>query len=282
MMQKDTDKISAYASTLGYVCEWNMADAKNFHVPHSRPRAYGLATLKAAERTSTDKETKALRNSWTLIRRLQCEKVESMATLMERASWGSPASSSWKRRKQQQRCAKAEPKWEAKREAFKKQEGLSEESLASAACAKLRSRAESLGLTERELEVAVLSFAAAEKKQPGFAKTCEESVYVANVGESVTFGCRWKRNVHPCLTPDKKYLYLVFGQAALNQGCREFHFALQGVGPDEQDFFGVPGSLKPGEVQDLTGNAFCANVMAACLMATLIYLHPRAAKQQQL
>ena len=71
----------------------------------------------------------------------------------------------------------------------------------------------------------------------------------------------------PCLRPGNKYLLLHHGQAKLARG--PLCLALQGIGGPEAEAFNLlieDDALLRG----LAGNAFCANITCAFLVASLL------------
>lgn len=97
----------------------------------------------------------------------------------------------------------------------------------------------------------------------------KDDLYVCNVGDSIHW-TRWKK-IHPCLLPKKKYLYLTGSQitATPPQG---FLYALQGIGLSEQRMFALGDHLSVSQSQELCGNAFAANVVAAVVLAAVMYV----------
>lgn len=94
-------------------------------------------------------------------------------------------------------------------------------------------------------------------------------LYVCNIGDSIT-RMRWK-TTHHCLLPRKRYLYLTEGTVFINPG-KQFLFALQGLSPAE--LYGLQHRLSCTECQDLLGNAFTSNVIAAVALAALLFVLP--------
>lgn len=95
----------------------------------------------------------------------------------------------------------------------------------------------------------------------------KDVLYTCNVGDSIT-RMRWK-TVHHCLLPRKKYLYLTAGAAFTSPG-KEFLFRLQGLGP--VNIHGLQSRLSVAECQDLLGNAFTSNVIAAVGLGVLVHV----------
>lgn len=127
-----------------------------------------------------------------------------------------------------------------------------------------KTKAEELGLTEREVDacISVLGY---------MMKTAElddwqSELLVANIGDSID-RLRFKRNIFPCLLPDQKYLLLNKGELTLNHDPRLFT-ALQGIGHQEVQHFGLQ-NLTLSHAQDLAGNAFTANICASVLLALM-------------
>lgn len=94
-------------------------------------------------------------------------------------------------------------------------------------------------------------------------------LYVCNIGDSIT-RMRWK-TTHHCVLPRKRYLYLTEGTVFINPG-KQFLFALQGLSPAE--LYGLQHRLSCTECQDLLGNAFTSNVIAAVALAALLFVLP--------
>lgn len=193
-------------------------------------------------------------------------------------------------------------KWPSMHTKFKDQHGIDDADLCCKQLMWLKEQLQTLQLPKREVEGAMLTFAALRKQRqqvtwlsfnvflkliflvgglgkkeqwirPGLPWTedivLKGVLYVCNIGDSIT-RMRWK-TTHHCLLPRKRYLYLTEGTVFINPG-KQFLFALQGLSPAE--LYGLQHRLSCTECQDLLGNAFTSNVIAAVALAALLFVLP--------
>ena len=90
-----------------------------------------------------------------------------------------------------------------------------------------------------------------------------------NMGDSVRY-CRFSSTLHPCLLPQKKYLYanVTDMTVSLNSDAN-LYFALQGLSADEVQAMGLDEISLP-HAKDLCGNAFSLPVIVAIVLAALL------------
>ena len=130
----------------------------------------------------------------------------------------------------------------------------------------IKEQGSGIGLTEREIDASVLALALMGKKN-SLGK-----LLVAPVGDSLQF-MKFRSQVHPCVLPSKKYLYLKGNMATVNKSP-VLPFLLQGLSIEELKMCGLDDGVPFKHAQDLAGNAFTANVFASILLSILLrYSH---------
>ena len=154
-------------------------------------------------------------------------------------------------------------KWRDYHANFVKQHGLSPTDLQHPWTNVLKDQGKGIGLTEREIDASVLSLAQLAKKGP------LGKVLVAPVGDSLQF-IKFRSQVHPCLLPSKKFLYLQGDKAFVNKSP-VLPFLLQGLSKEELKMCGLDKDVSLKQAQDLAGNAFTANVFASILFSVLLH-----------
>lgn len=127
----------------------------------------------------------------------------------------------------------------------------------------IKEQGSSIGLTEREIDASVLALALLAKKGP------LGKMLVSPVGDSLQF-MKFRSQVHPCVLPHKKMLYLSGNKAAVNNSPF-LPFLLQGLSMEELRMCGLDKDFPFKHAQDLAGNAFTANVFASVLFSILLH-----------
>ena len=124
-----------------------------------------------------------------------------------------------------------------------------------------------LNLTEREVECAILKLALHMRKN--IKNPVDQDCLVANIGDSLNY-VRFNSTCHPCLLPTKKYLNIFQGHCFTNSNVTgNLYLRLQGLGPEEVEKAGL-GGLDQRQSQELAGNAFTSNIVAAIVLAILV------------
>lgn len=277
--EKGTALVAKALEERGYSGEWKMLQTKNFALPQSRQRVYGIFVKTMLFGSVGVDTARTLTNQiWSFVSKCQVSKVEHLATLLTKHCGildDAPSLNTVQKRKKGRPPLAREdrsnvPKWVSEHLAFRKKNGLtSDEDLPPLARKVIQARS-ILQLSEREAELGALKLAVA-LKEPHNDKLLEAEprVLVGNIGDSVRY-CRFRRSVHPCLLPSKKYLYAFEDNTLAVNRTPRVPLALQGIQSEEINKFNL-GGLSLSEAQDLAGNAFTLNIM--CAVLTAIVLH---------
>ena len=263
--ERGTSQVSEQFRTFGYEGSWKILNAKSFAVPQSRARVYGifvkLSSFGPGDHVKVKEEVASM---WSFVSKCQQGAMEPLGQFLTKTCGildpENKPKGKRKGRNHKESTSKNVPKWIKEHEKFRETHGLSDGTLPDIS-KKILSCAADLNLSPREAELGALQMAVALKKRP------EANVFVGNIGDSVRY-CSFKNNVHPCLLPRKKYLYVINSEVAVNTNPA-LPLALQGIGSAEMKAFGLE-SLSLAEAQDLAGNAFCVNIICAILLAVLL------------
>lgn len=158
-------------------------------------------------------------------------------------------------------------KWKDYHSKFVKVNGLGKSDLEHPFASIIKEQGGSIGLTEREIDASILAIALMAKKTTSLG-----SLLVAPVGDSLQF-IKFRSQVHPCVLPSKKFLYLTRDKASVNKSP-VLPFLLQGLSKEELDLCGLGKDIPFKHAQDLAGNAFTANVFASILFSILLHYSP--------
>eukprot|EP00435_Cladocopium_sp_Y103_P060680 s2528_g22.t1 len=233
----------------------------------SRSRTYGIFALLTQGYGPEGKalHDKQIQKIWDLVERCQRRQPQMLQSLLQQA--GFVADASKKKPKSQlamKRPAskKNDPKWIKQHAAFKKKFKITDAELGHEAIKQLKKHPASLDVTEREIDACRLKLAVQLRKGK-----LDPSNMVCNVGDSVGY-LRWSSSLHPCVLPTKKYLYLVNGEMFTNVNCSggQLYPLLQGLGPREMEMCGLHQKLSASQIQELSGNAFTSNIIAAIML----------------
>ena len=268
VQEKGTEVVSEKLSELAYVGQWRTVNSSSFGIPQSRSRTYGIFTLLTEGYGPEGKafHDKQIGKIWNLVERCQLRQPQLLQSLLQQA--GFVADASKKKPKSQpamKRPAskKKDPKWIKQHGAFKKKFKISDAELQHEAIKKLKKHPDGLDETEREIDASCLKLAVQVRKGK-----LDTSNMVCNVGDSVGY-LRWSSSLHPCVLPTKKYLYVVNGEMFTNVNCSggQIYPLLQGLGQKEMEMCGLHQKLSASQTQDLSGNAFTSNIIAAIMLA---------------
>jgi len=256
---------------LGYVGEWANVDAKQFYLPQSRPRVYGLFLL--MQSTNMSEECRAARQrsvteAMQLIRRMQPRgPPESLCAVLSRTprvldagvkSTDSTAGPSWETNPAE--WPKDGPKWPKDHAAYVKDKGLAQ--MASKSYAKFFAAARGV-LQPRAIEATWLKILTV---QQATGIDVNKDLIVATAGASIEY-IQVKKDMFPCVTPHMTMVISEKGQLRLASGFDAL--AVQGVQSEEVAKFKL-GSESQSLLQDLAGNAFTASILAAYLVAAMV------------
>ena len=263
-------------SALGYCGDWRNVNAKEFFLPQSRPRVYGMflridpKCLDGRGRELRDAESKAC---FDLVERMKVRgPPEPLTVVLQRceamrgnqlvpksapheaqpASWELPPAKLesdvvWRR----EHCAFAE------KLALRDTELKEFHAFANAANSAFKPRAiEGLWLK-----------LVSEQRRRGTDWTKE--LMVASIGASLRF-MSVRSDIFPCVTPHMSYAILQDRQLRGVTGVEAL--ALQGIQTKEVRAFKFDTTKSnSAKLQDLAGNAFTANVVAAFLVTGLLH-----------
>ena len=162
---------------------------------------------------------------------------------------------------------KKPPVWKKQHAAFKEKWKIADSEMKTRVQKALVQQKDKLNLTEREVECAILKLALHMRKN--IKNPVDQDCLVANIGDSLNY-VRFNSTCHPCLLPTKKYLYIFQGHCFTNPNVTgNLYLRLQGLGPEEVEKAGL-GGLDQRQSQELAGNAFTSNIVAAIVLAILV------------
>jgi hypothetical protein len=154
------------------------------------------------------------------------------------------------------------PKWKAQHQSWMRKKGLKPKDLAGAA--DFQQRMGSMVL-DRQREALWLKLSLLRKRKDFDWRS---GLVVATVGASVSW-MGVTRNAFPCVTPQMAYILLDNGIPKAVDGI--LLLALQGIQKKEVQRFKL-NAEKDALLRNLSGNAFTANILAACILAALPYM----------
>jgi site-specific DNA-cytosine methylase len=263
-------------STLGYCGDWRNVNAKEFFLPQSRPRVYGLflkidpKCLDERGRQQRDAECKAC---FDLVERMKVQgPPEPLAVVLQRckemhgdqflpkstaheaqpASWELPPSE-----------LASDRVWRREHCNFAKTLALKDAELKE-----FHAFADAVNGTfqPRAIEGLWLKLVSEQRKR-GMDWTKE--LLVASIGASLRF-MSVRSDIFPCVTPHMTYAILQDRQLRSLTGVEAL--ALQGIQTNEVRTFKFnTAKSNSTKLQDLAGNAFTANILAAFLVAGLLH-----------
>lgn len=262
--ERGTKVVGEALSELGYIGSWSRLNAKQFYLPQSRPRAYGIflkQTFGFGGQGKAHLEAQ-LKTVWDTIHRCKANPfTEPLSSLLERSSTKAsqtpqPATSR----------THVGGKWANRHQQFRAAKQLTDDDLAGPGLQCFQEQAQLLRLTQREKQASLYSLAAAQKT--GKLPDWRSGLLVGNLGDSVD-RLQFKR-ISPCVLPSQKYLWLNSGQLEIRRQSQPY-LALQGIGPLEETTFGLD-QLAASRAQDLAGNAFAANICCAVILSLLSHV----------
>jgi site-specific DNA-cytosine methylase len=273
--REGTKYISDELSTLGYCGRWLRVNSKEWFLPQSRPRVYGLflrlnptdLSPKSRERRVSD-----LQGAVDLIERFKvpgppehleavlrrsrtiCEVSEPKP---ERPKYKHDTDLSFTPTWKMSDIPDCLPKWRLEHHQFLENLGLTDEDVQEfpAFVRGLRDT-----LQPRAMEGLWLHLMHLKKKDN---HDWTKGFCVASAGASIRF-MSVRSDIFPCVTPKMNYCVLQDGCALKVRGVDIL--ALQGVQNREVDAFKL-NALKSAFLQELAGNAFTSNIFAAFFVA---------------
>lgn len=244
-------------------------DSKRYALSQSRPRAYGLFAKVAGHGPAGRAQSLAkVSQFWEFMLRCQARpaRTENLAQILKDSS--DSAEMPLAKRRRSTPARRGGQKWKDRHSEFREACQLTVEDTQTAELQDLRRKLTELALTEREVEAAVLELARLKRARGIEFAAC--AALAGNIGDNI--GYLKFSALHPCLLPEKKYLYLLEGEPRVIKSTA-LALRLQGIGPVEARFSGLDAcNLTPERAQDLAGNAFSANVVVAALLGVLLTL----------
>jgi site-specific DNA-cytosine methylase len=259
---------------LGFVGEWVNVSAKEFFLPQSRPRVYGLF-LKLTDLSGVGREQRK-RDVAAAVRLIQRLRVPGEPEPLERVLQRCQAlqyDGSRDRPKKARRAAHGPCSWDLPPEELADGPAWRREhhhfvqtlSLSSADLDGFSNFAGAVGdaLLPRPLESLWLKLVVMRKEH---GSDWSKGVIVASHGASLRF-MSVRRDVFPCVTPHMSYTVLTDGEVTVPGGFEAL--ALQGLQTKEVQKFKLRDE-KSSFLQDLAGNAYTANIVGAFLVAGIM------------
>ena len=272
-------------SALGYCGDWRNVNAKEFFLPQSRPRVYGMFLRigpKSLDGRGHDERVAESKAAFALIERMEVQGPPEPLTVVLQRCQGLPTEVPLPTKEPLLTMSKSAP------HDSKKQLASWELPVAQLESDLVWRRehfnfAKTLALTDTELqEFHAFSLAAAGAFKPRAIEGLwlkltsarrargtdwTTQVVVASIGASLRF-MSVRSDIFPCVTPHMTYAIMQNGHLRSVSGMEAL--ALQGIQTVEARTFKLAQS-KPGLLQDLAGNAFTANILAAFLVAALLH-----------
>ena len=243
----------------GYVGQWTKALATRFAVPQSRPRVWGLF-LKVqggvGPKAIASRE-RQLEQAFHIIRQGETSGFEALERILTRCPTTAPAQHAPK-----QSHSRGDAWHKEQHPNFRDKTGLTEEDIAKGQHEFLQ--ATNGIILPREQAAVWLTLCLQQKK--GKIPNWKEMLLVSDCGSSVGW-LSITSNKFPCLRPGNKYLVLQHGVAKIADGC--LCLAIQGIGPEEQTALNLHQE-QDALLRQLAGNAFCANICLAFLVASIL------------
>lgn len=263
--EKGTQVVTEKLEMLGYVGSWRMLNSLHFFVPHSRTRAYGCFLYVSSFDDALKLQSMTMLEAiWKFVGRCQSNSPESLETLLLRSGLMDSSNVEAKKRKTLPNPSTVDSKWKKEHADFREKHHLQSDDNLSDVAKQILLDVGSfvLPLTPREAELSALGVTKTLLENPG----CR--VMVGDIGNSIRF-CKFRHQVHPCLLPSEKYLYVLNGKAVLNNHSSLVPFALQSFGKNEVLKMGLE-DLPLKQARDLCGNSFTGSVAASLMLAILI------------
>ncbi len=241
----------------GYVGQWRRVSATNFFLPQRRPRVWALF-LKVrggiGPKATRDRE-RDLGTAFDFILSSQTSSHESLKPILERTRV--PYAH------QPRKLTRGRQTWKnTQGPKFQCKHGLSDEEVRNGQDEFAQATLEVL--LPRQQAAVWLELCRLRKR--GQVPNWKEGVLVSDCGSSVGW-LSVAKDMFPCLRPGNSYLVLEHGRPKLAHG--PLCLALQGIGTDEAEAFGLLLE-EDGFLRRLAGNAFCANICLAFLVAALL------------
>ena len=271
--EKGTTIVSQKLREFGFLSSWKVLNSRHFGIPQSRTRTYGIfVKMKHGLGSCGEKKHESqLSQIWSLSARCQMG-AELLRDLLKRSDLESCQlpDGPGKKPSTQPPGQKKPGKWVDERKVFRKNHGLENDPLDwHPALKALKRDGPLLNLSSREQEASLLLLAKLLKEKPGMQTSC----LVLPVGDSLSrmkYSSAW----HPCLLPQKKFLYILDNRCYTTGKSSKLPFTLQGLELKELELAG-PAVLKltPQKAQELAGNAFTSNVVLTLLLGVLVHFH---------
>lgn len=272
--EKGTTVVIDKMAELGYVGGWKTVNTRDFGIPQSRTRAYAVFVLRTQGFGDLGQQwhCKQIQRIWDFVEGCQLQKPDVLSKFLADAKFKQddemlPAKSS-KKQKDNKKSNKKTPKWVVQRKSFKAKWNIKASEMDSMPQQALKQQQQKLGLTDREVDCAMLKLALQLRdtaKHP-----LDINCIVGNIGDSIEY-LRFSSSLHPCILPQKKFLYIYKGQCYVNKNVTgNLYLSLQGIGQEEVVKAGLDG-LDQRKSQELAGNAFTSHIVAAIVLGILVH-----------
>ena len=268
-------------TALGYSGGWRNVNSKDFFLPQSRPRVYGLFLRLHSQGLGVQGRGRRDADAATALSLVDRLKVpgppEPLSTVLQRCRAVGAASDKPKKRRRAEpeeshrgpaswdlprEDLEGGPVWRRDHREFVDNTGLSKEDLQGYQAFEDAAKG---ALQPRAMEGLFLKLACVRKDE-GVDWTQPDRITVASVGASLRF-MSVRQDIFPCVTPKMVYAVIEHGQLRTAGGLEAL--ALQGVQGQEVHSFKL-GATKGPFLQELAGNAYTANIVAAFLLAGLL------------
>ena len=241
----------------GYVGQWRKVSATHFFLPQSRPRVWALflKVLGGMGPNAIRERERDLAKAFDFIQSSQTCSHESLKRILDRTP--KPHAD------QPRKPARGGQAWRTSQgPKFQSKHGLSDEEVRNGENEFLAATAGVL--VPRQQAAVWLTLCRLRKK--GRISNWKEGILVSDCGSSVGW-LSVARDLFPCIRPGNSYLVLDQGKPRIAEGA--LCLALQGIGSDEANAFELLLE-EDGFLRQLAGNAFCANICLAFLIAALL------------
>ena len=264
--ERGTQKVSEKLEEQGYIGKWEILNTRYFGVPQSRPRAYGvfvkLATFGSSGKSKHQQQLQAI---WAFVARCQTKVPESLMSLLQKCNLATGTCQHASKKQRSDKAGQSDgkaSKWVQEHERHKQRHGVADMD-PHPVVTHFKAQAKDLPLTPREVDAAMLVLSVALRN-----KKVQPECIVGDIGSSVN-RILFRSSLHPCVLPQKKYLYIVNDEVYC--GCpANLAFSLQGLGAEEIRMCKLD-TLDAKRAQELSGNAFTSNVIASLMLSVLLH-----------
>ena len=264
----------------GYAGGWVKISATRFYLPQKRPRAWGLFLQKKHHGPQGFEErAKDVAGAFEILRGSELPNHEPLTKILARAPEATAAATaaaaaedaptrqqSQKKRKNHTASRSGPEKWRKTHAEFAQKYKLDSDFTSKGETTFMKATAKLSILVPRAQAAVWLHMCKWRKKKLGRDWSWQDNLLVMDCGSSI----HWMsvaEGMFPCIRPTNQYLILDHGEAKVADG--NLCLALQGIGTKEAAAFKL-GQESDSLKRDLAGNAFCANICCAMMVAALL------------